>query len=85
MTHNQMNTTVSWNGIPAQLPLMRMRAIIEETGLSRSVIYDLIAKDIMPPLMTIGNRASAMPRAWLEAYVQEQAGLSISKDSRQSP
>lgn len=70
MESNNQNNVANWNGIPAQLPLMRMDAIIEETGLSRSVIYDLVSKRKMPPLLTIGNKASAMPRAWLEHYVQ---------------
>lgn len=77
MTTETTNRQGFWKGIPAQLPMMRLKTIVEETGLSRSVVYDLIARGELPPLIKIGSRASAMPRIWLEAYIQSKCEVNV--------
>ena len=46
---------------------------MKATGLSKSVVYENIAKGIFPPFLKIGPRASAMPKAWLDAFLEASA------------
>ncbi|MFD0914946.1 helix-turn-helix transcriptional regulator [Pseudahrensia aquimaris] len=64
-----------WVEIPPVAPLLRPNEVLELTGLSRTTLYSLIAAGNFPPFMIIGQRASAMPKVWLDAYVQHQAAL----------
>lgn len=76
---SQMNE--SWRKIPPSIPLLRPKQVLQVTGLSRSTMYELIARGEFPNFIKLGPRASAMPQAWLDAYLAE-CGLKAS--ARQS-
>ncbi|PHR92603.1 MAG: hypothetical protein COA69_07135 [Robiginitomaculum sp.] len=73
MKFNAQLKTSSWYGMAATLPTLRPKDVIEQTGLSRSTMYEMIASGDFPPFIKIGKRASAMPKAWLLAYLDQQA------------
>ena len=49
------------------MKLLRLKAVIEITGLSRSTIYKYMANGAFPKSILIGERASA----WLESDIQQ--------------
>ncbi|VEF26302.1 Predicted transcriptional regulator [Shewanella baltica] len=49
------------------IKLIRLKDVIDSTGLARSTIYKYIDKGIFPKAVTLGGRAVA----WVESEVQE--------------
>ena len=49
------------------IKLIRLKNVIDTTGLARSTIYKYIDKGIFPKAVTLGGRAVA----WVESEVQE--------------
>ncbi len=58
--------------------MLRPAEVIAITGLSRSLIYQMIAEKRFPPFIKLSKRASALPEAWLEAFVEIQARAALS-------
>lgn len=59
--------------------LLRPCEVIEITGLSKSQIYQMIAEGRFPPFLKLSARASALPEAWLKAFIQARASQTLSK------
>jgi len=73
-----MNKTYNaWNGLPAEGRLLRPADVVERVGLSRSQVYQMISEGRFPPFIKLSDRASAMPEAWLDAFVQQCARVSV--------
>ncbi|MCW1973548.1 UNVERIFIED_ORG: prophage regulatory protein [Pantoea agglomerans] len=51
--------------------LMRLPAVIERTGYSRSWIYELINQEHFPKPVKIGTRAIAFVESEIEEFIQE--------------
>lgn len=51
--------------------LMRLPAVIERTGFSRSWIYELINQEQFPKPVKIGTRAIAFIESEIEEFLQE--------------
>jgi len=51
--------------------LMRLPAVIERTGYSRSWIYELINQEQFPKPVKIGTRAIAFIESEIEEFLQE--------------
>lgn len=51
--------------------LMRLPAVIERTGYSRSWIYELINQEQFPKPVKIGTRAIAFIESEIEQFIQE--------------
>ena len=66
-----------WINIPAATPMLRPRDVVKATGMTKSVIYDRISRGLFPPFIKLGERTSAMPAAWLDAYIQAQADIAL--------
>lgn len=62
-----------WDGVPPLGQLLRPAEVCELTGLCKAQVYNLIKEGIFPPFIKIGKRASAMPKVWLDAYIEFQA------------
>jgi excisionase family DNA binding protein len=62
--------------------MLRPQAVAQRLALSRSQIYQMISEGRLPPFIKLSNRASAMPEAWLDAFVQHCATVSIKKEAR---
>ena len=68
---SNINTVqIVWEGIPPSYPMLRPTQVLAATGLARTTMYDLIARGQFPPFLRIAPRTSAMPEAWLQAYLQ---------------
>jgi prophage regulatory protein len=68
----------SWTDVPPAGRLLRPAEVIAITGLSRSLIYQMIAEKRFPPFIKLSKRASALPQSWLEAFVENQARVALS-------
>lgn len=62
-----------WKSLEPTGRLLRPTDVVERTGLSRSQVYALISEGKFPPFIKLSARASAMPEAWLNAFVEMQA------------
>lgn len=67
----------SWEKIDPAGKMLRIREVVHMTGLSRSQIYALIAEGQFPPLVKLSARASALPEAWLNAFISAKAADAI--------
>jgi prophage regulatory protein len=70
-------STPFWEKIDPAGRMLRIRDVVHLTGLSRSQIYALIAEGRFPPLVKLSTRASAVPEAWLNAYLRVCAGRDV--------
>lgn len=59
--------------------IIRLKTVIEMTGLSRSTIYDYIARKLFPRQITLGENS----RGWLYSEVDEWLDLRIQKRDEQ--
>ena len=59
--------------------LLRPSDVISRTGLSRSQIYQMISEERFPPFIKLSTRASAMPEAWLQAFIDLRAKESLQR------
>ncbi len=68
-----------WCEIEPSGRLLRPSEVIRKTGLSRSQIYQMISEGRFPPFLKLSERASAMPEAWLNAFVATCAKNAVLK------
>jgi prophage regulatory protein len=73
------NTNPFWLEIEPSGRLLRPSEVITITGLSRSQIYQMISDGTFPPFLKLSERASALPEAWLNAFISRCAAATISK------
>jgi len=71
------NNTQFWKSIDPTGRQLRPFEVCELTGLSKAQIYNLIKDGSFPPFLKIGKRASAMPKAWLDAYLINKAAEAL--------
>lgn len=57
--------------------LLRPSDVSEITGLSKSQIYQMIAEGRFPPFLKLSTRVSAMPEAWLTAFIEARASQTV--------
>lgn len=67
-----------WEELAPLGKLLRPHDVVERTGLSRSQIYQMIAEKRFPPFVKLSTRASALPEAWLDRYVELQVEQALS-------
>lgn len=72
-----------WDRVDPTGPQYRVSEVQRLLGISRGSVYNLIKKGQLPPLIKIGERASAMPKAWLDACIRDCANAN--NPSVQSP
>lgn len=77
MQTNTKPTYSPWSEVAPTGRMLRPQAVAQRLALSRSQIYQMISEGRLPPFIKLSNRASAMPEAWLDAFVQERARLSL--------
>jgi prophage regulatory protein len=70
---NNQNTTMEH--FPATTRLMRLKEVIQVTGMSRSSIYCRINEGEFPPAVSLGKRSVA----WVEEEVQSWITSKIRK------
>ena len=63
-------TNHPWKSVEPTGRLLRPSDVISRTGLSRSQIYQMISEERFPPFIKLSTRASAMPEAWLNAFIE---------------
>jgi len=71
-----LNST-PWRSVEPTGRLLRPTEVVATVGLSRSQVYHMISEGRFPPFIKLSDRASAMPEAWLDAFVQQRARLSL--------
>lgn len=71
-----------WLGIEPAGRLLRPTEVVKTVGLSRSQIYQMISEGRFPPFIKLSDRASAMPEAWLSAFVQQCARVSVEQQDK---
>jgi prophage regulatory protein len=71
------DNSAPWRDIEPTGRLLRPTKVVETVGLSRSQVYQMISEGRFPPFIKLSDRASAMPEAWLDAFVQQRARLSL--------
>ncbi len=59
--------------------LLRPADVVDRTGLSRSQIYQMISEERFPPFIKLSTRASAMPEAWLNAFIEMRVHRAIDR------
>ena len=64
------------NSAPAVRRFLRIRAVLEQTGLSRSALYAHIAEGRFPRGVSIGERAVAWPSDEVAAWIDERVASS---------
>lgn len=64
-----------WNSTPAGGRLLRPNEVARIIGLSRSQIYQMIKDGDFPPFIKLSERASAMPEAWLNAFIASRVEI----------
>jgi len=70
-----------WETVSPTGRMLRPSEVIATTGLSRSQIYSMISNDEFPPFIKLSARASALPEAWLEAFIQECTRASVNQEA----
>ncbi len=63
-------TNQPWRAVEPNGRMLRPNDVVERTGLSRSQIYQMISEERFPPFIKLSTRASAMPEAWLNAFIE---------------
>ncbi|WP_413721120.1 helix-turn-helix transcriptional regulator [Silicimonas sp. MF1-12-2] len=62
-----------WIDCPPSGRLLRPQEVFDRMGLSKSLVYAMIAEGTFPPFLKVSARAAAMPEAWLESFVESRA------------
>ncbi|WCT76328.1 helix-turn-helix transcriptional regulator [Novosphingobium humi] len=57
---------------PAKLHFIRQPEVLKRTALSRSTLYELIAKERFPKPLKVGERINCWPEHEVDAWMQEQ-------------
>ena len=79
MSDNTHSTDHPWKSVEPTGRLLRPADVVDRTGLSRSQIYQMISEERFPPFIKLSTRASAMPEAWLNAFIQMRAKYSLQR------
>ncbi|MFP9139235.1 helix-turn-helix transcriptional regulator [Devosia sp. XGJD_8] len=66
-------TPVPWSDIDPAGAQYRVKDVQLLLRISRGKIYEMISSGELPPLIKIGERCSAMPKSWLDAYIRFRA------------
>jgi prophage regulatory protein len=61
-----------WETISPTGRMLRPTEVIAAIGLSRSQVYSMISNDEFPPFIKLSVRASALPEAWLDAFINSR-------------
>ncbi|MGN4956752.1 helix-turn-helix transcriptional regulator [Aeromonas sp. 23P] len=61
------------------LRFIRVREVIQKTGLSKSTIYDMMAQGHFPNTIPLGGRAVAFIEAEVDAWMAERIAARHSK------
>jgi predicted DNA-binding transcriptional regulator AlpA len=69
MKTEQNQISKNWENVSPTGRMLRPNEVIATTGLSRSQIYSMISNREFPPFIKLSARASALPEAWLEAFI----------------
>lgn len=77
MTEHQTPLNRPWEDLKPQGQLLRPQQVIQQTGLSRTQIYQMISEGRFPPFVKLSTRASAMPENWLAAFIEQRAELAL--------
>lgn len=64
-----------WQNVDPAGVQYRIKDVQSLLRISRAKIYDMINRGELPPLIKLGQRASAMPQSWLDAYIRHQANF----------
>ena len=54
--------------------LVRLKSVIDRTGLSRSTIYNLMSAESFPKPVRISQRCVAWPEEVLQAWIDQKLG-----------
>ncbi len=68
-----------------QLPnekVLRLRAVLSRTGLSRSMAYDLMSKEDFPKPISLGARAVGWLESEIDAWIAERVKASRCQPSQ---
>lgn len=57
---------------PKEIRLIRLKEVLNKTGLSRSALYDFIKKGSFPPAISLGNRSVAWSNLEVDKWIQER-------------
>ena len=57
---------------PAQERVLRLPEVIHQCGLSRSTLYDLIARDAFPAQVSLGGKNVAWLQSEITAWMEER-------------
>ena len=57
---------------PTQERFLRLPEVIHQCGLSRSTLYDLIARDAFPAQVSLGGKNVAWPQSEVTAWMAER-------------
>lgn len=66
-----------WEILKPEGRMLRPQEVIDQSGLSRTQIYQMIAEQRFPPFVKLSTRASAMPENWLTAFFEQRAEMAI--------
>jgi len=58
--------------------IIRLRPVLSRTGLSRSMAYDLMAKDLFPKPISLGARAVGWLESEIDTWIAERVKASRS-------
>ena len=79
MSDNTHSTDHPWKNLEPTGRLLRPADVVDRTGLSRSQIYQMISEERFPPFIKLSTRASAMPEAWLNAFIEMRVHRAIDR------
>ncbi|MCO6384622.1 AlpA family phage regulatory protein [Oceanicola sp. 502str15] len=75
----ELSNAKPWTDCSPSGRLLRPVEVFERTGLSRSQVYAMIAEGTFPPFLKLSKRASAMPEAWVDCFVEARARSAIAE------
>lgn len=73
MSSSPHATASPWDSVVATGPILRPADAAEYIGVSLPAYYAGAAKGRFPSPIKIGNRASGVPRPWLDAFIGASA------------
>ncbi len=79
MSDNTHSTDHPWKNLEPTGRLLRPADVVDRTGLSRSQIYQMISEERFPPFIKLSTRASAMPEAWLNAFIEMRVRRAVDR------
>ncbi|WP_240661693.1 helix-turn-helix transcriptional regulator [Nioella ostreopsis] len=69
-----------WQSIEPAGRMLRPAEVFSRVGLSRSQVYAMISEGRFPPFIKLSERASAMPEAWLDAFIASCTAAVFAKE-----